>query len=439
MQNYAEKAENGNIFSQIADFSAKRRENLTNAQVKKIANTRNPDTNMDEVVFWVKVVMWFATAFCAYCGFLFYRESFGTSFSPKIAVLFSIGLALLVEVCKVFLSGRVIRSIFLGWFFSTWTKFGLWFFVAALAIGSFFWSYSISTDGLQIFSKMQQKRNAAPTLSLIEYQAAATSEIDKQIGALQEAQNKSLQSKWKGTIVHEAQKTATKNSTAIGKLQDQRAAVIASATDDYNVRANNAQEEIDTWAKWVAEYGGYMEIVCFLALITIGFAERELVDMTLKGDQTTPTPPNNGTKPQPRPEYLNLGERKPLFGNNQTVSQNNTVLQPAQAVTQHNSGTVMEGIDDTLNLARKALNSEIWNLQNGNGLPGTISKRVYSVFNRVGAALTGKARPDKNTFLAYYSAVEKVVDEMEAKGQRYEYTNEMYQQLQKFLPLEEAA
>jgi hypothetical protein len=433
MQSYEKSPESGNIFSQLSEWRTNRAEKLTKSQVEKLANIRNPETNADEV----KIVIWALLVVCTfltmYTGFLFLRETFGQTFSAQMAFIFSVAGAASIEAGKVFLAQRWLRSLLFGFIFEDIWAFGTGVFVLCITVSAFFLSINISTEGLEIFSRTYQERNTGTGPTLSEAIGAATAEIDGQILALQNAQNASLQSKWKGTIVYEAQKTATRNGESIGKLQDQRAMIVQAVTDDFFQGKIKSQGKIDTWALWVRKFGGVAEYAAIFLLIAFAFLERKLVAKNLERLNTQPTPtPPQGNKPQEKPEYLNLSEKKSIWGNTQTVSQNNTVLQPVQSVTQHNSGTVMEGIDDTLNLARKALNSEIWNLKNGNGNPATVAGRIHSTFNRVGRSLSSNSTPSHDVLDSYLDAFERAVQELEAKNLPYEYTHEAITQLNKY-------
>jgi hypothetical protein len=434
MQNYEKNAESGNIFSQLSEWRTNRAEKLTKGQVEKLANIRNPETNADEV----KIVIWALLVVCTlltmYTGFLFLRETFSQTFSAQMAFMFAVAGAASIEAGKVFLAQRWLRSLLFGFIFEDIWAAGTGVFVLCITVSAFFLSINISTEGLEIFSRTYQERNTGIGPTLSEVIGSATSEIDGQILALQNAQNASLASKWKGTIVYEAQKTATRNGESIGKLQDQRAMIVQAATDDFFQGKTKSQGKIDTWALWVRKFGGVAEYAAIFLLIAFAFLERKLVAKNLDrlNNQASPTPPQNGTKPQPQPEYLNLSERKPLFGNGQTVSQNNTVLQTVKAVTQQEGNEMSQSIDDTLNLARKALNSEIWNLKNENGNPATVAGRIHSTFNRVGRSLSSKSTPSPDVLDSYSDAFERAVQELEAKNLPYEYTNEAITQLTKF-------
>lgn len=372
----ANTAASTNIFDEIREWRTSRANSLSNQEVTKLARLRNPKTNADEAMMFTTAVLFVATAFCFYCGYLCYRDTF-SGFTPFEAALSALALAGACELCKVFLTRLALRAILFGWISRTWWDFGQWGFVLVLACGAFWWSIQISTEGLEMFYR-HHSETAVERTTLSDHLRAATADIDGQIASQQATQNSSLQSKWKGTVVWEAQKTATGAGKNIAALQAQRAALLTAATEEWKAADGRTTKKVEGWVFWVKKYGGYMEVVSILCLLAFAFGERKLVSHNLSEPTDWPT----GTGPKPL-----SGERAPSSA---SVSQFSptppTVSQPSQSVSQFGSGATVVGSDEILESAKTSLMRDMANLRNGNGQPLTVARRLVAVLNNVYSA-----------------------------------------------------
>ena len=259
---------------------------LSKKDVAEMVRKRNPETNADEIRIFILAVLVIATVFCGYTGYLFYKETFGQSFSPTTAFLFAIALAAVVEVSKVMLGTRVLMAFVFGWVNGGWWNTGLYIFATALFFGAFYWSVQISTDGMQLLTRNRSAER--DTSAMAPVIAAATRDIDAQIAAAQNIQAQAMGNKWKGTTTWESQKTATQQGKTIASLQAQRATIIERASDEYNRKQGAKSQRLDLFADWVRKYGGFSELACALALLALAMNDRRIVEANMK--RSTPEP-----------------------------------------------------------------------------------------------------------------------------------------------------
>jgi hypothetical protein len=243
---------------------------------------RNGKTNADEALIITKILLGLVTAFTAYCGWLYYHDTFSRTFSPAMGFVFAAGLALAVEAAKVYLTHLSLRSIFFGWMFRDGWEMASWVFVLAIAGGAFYWSVDISTDGMErLTSQVGEERTKGEGLTA--HLAAATATVDQQIAAAQAAQDKAQNTRTKkGKTTWLGQTTADKTATAITALQEQRAGIVKQATDEYLKGEGKREVKVEGWAAWVKKFGGYMEAAAFLCLLAVGTFERKLYGENLK-------------------------------------------------------------------------------------------------------------------------------------------------------------
>lgn len=288
-----------NIFTQTSDAIGK----LTEKDVARLAKKRNPDSNADEVRIAILAVLLIATGFCLYTGFLFYQETFARSFGSATAFVFALALAAVVEISKVLLGTRVLRAVFFGWAFKDLWNTGFWIFAGALFIGAFYWSVSISTDGMQLLTNARQVERDT-SAEMTEAIAASTASIDAQIKDAQATQKEALANKWKGQTTWAAQQTATQQGKQIAELQKQRAAVIDKAIDNWQSDKQSRSQRADLFSDWVRKYGGFAEAAGALALLALAMNDRRVVSDNLKMEQQEQPAPQQQFVAPPGPQQI---------------------------------------------------------------------------------------------------------------------------------------
>jgi hypothetical protein len=265
-----------NVFSQTADWLRTNKSKSENAKLNQVLKLRNGKTNADEALIITKILLGLLTSFTAYCGWMYYHDTFSKTFDPAMAVIFAAGLALAVEASKVYLMHLSLRSIFFGWMFRDGWEMASWFFVLLIASGAFYWSVDISTEGMErLTSQVGEERTKGEGLTA--HVAAATAPIDLQIKEAQEAQERA-----QITGTKRGRLTADKTADRLTILSADRQKAADKATAEYEKVEGKREVKVEGWAAWVKKFGGYMEAAAFLCLLAVGTFERKLYGENLK-------------------------------------------------------------------------------------------------------------------------------------------------------------
>lgn len=445
MQNYAISSEKSNVFSQFSAWRNKKAQELSNKEVNKIISLRNDKTHADEALWVIRVILFIATAFTAYCAFLFYQKTFGQIFPPTATVISAIAFAIASELAKIFLTHRGLRSIFFGWMFKNFWNMGGWLFICSLGVGAYVWSINISTDGMSMLTR-QITEDSTPRGDIAAEIAAATSSIDEQIAAANGAQSRAMEIKWRGNTTVDGQRIAKSNARQIEALQAQRAKIIDQVTADHQVASTVRQENISNWAYWIERYGGYMEAVAALCLFSIVFFERRLVaeNMNAANSPTpspapvnypaTPTPPQHTPTP-PRHNGAPLSEQRSFH--NATPSP----VRDSAALSGTNTRPAA-GLDgDFIRLRLKALKGWDDNFGKPGNKAETVAQNMCRILNEIGQQMTRpEFRPDDNSvhdLLEYITETGFPV--LEKNGFRYQYADDLKKLCTEYLPASAAA
>lgn len=441
----------GNVFSQLQDWRKRRAEKASPAEINRIATMRNDKTHADEAAWIVRVLLWLTAIFCAWASYFYYKDNLSASFSPRFVAFFSVALPLIVEILKVKIAHNVIRSIFFGWAFKTGWTLGYWAFLGILAAGAFWWSITISTDGMEKYSAMKADKGME-TDSLATYIAAATVGIDQQIAAVQANYEQAMATKWKGTTTYQAQKSAQSSSKTIEALQSQRSGIVAQATRDYQERKQKRSGRIDLISTFVERFGGYMELGCFLSIISLVFFERRLFDLYREAIKKLDPDPGGGRM---RPEASTLFSKNgqsPAGPASPPAPQNrfpfdlsdrgniwhllNAVPRSPQTVARQNPEYISTDADAVLRLAKKGLQSRVANFNSREHLPRTTAIKIWEIINDVGQKMEGRGfepSPDVAAdFFAYIT--ETVFPVLRDNRFPYEYENAFLSALERFVP-----
>lgn len=275
-----------NIFTQTAAWNRDRSERAkqradesareaSNREVNRVVKLRNGQTGADEALIIIKIALGLVTLFTAYCGWLYYNDTFSRTFHPAMGFVFACGLALLVEAAKVYLAHLSLRSIFFGWMFRDWWSVGAWSVVWIIAIGAFYWSVDVSTDGMKRLTS-QQGEERTKSAGLNAHLSEATAAIDGQIKSAQAAQERAQAAGTKRSRL-----TADKTADQITILTSDREKIVAAATKEFLKGEGKREVKVEGWAAWVKKFGGYMEAAAGLCLLAWGFFERRLYSENL--------------------------------------------------------------------------------------------------------------------------------------------------------------
>ncbi|MGL5131980.1 MAG: hypothetical protein ACRC78_05590, partial [Planktothrix sp.] len=344
----------------------------------------------------------------------------------------------------------------------------------------------------QGLAMMTRNHNETSTIkiSLRDHLVAATENVDKQIQAQQATQDKSLKSKWKGTIVHEAQKTATMAGRNLAALQEQRAEIVKTASKEWTNIDDTRAGKISQFSNWISAYGGYMEIIVLLCLICNAFFERKTVLSNLDKQDNNFVPNNpepeqkriieNNQEPTRTLAYrankteadssisdLLKGIKLPEINNGaSTPSKNdqglkykpqnnaytntspyplNTAIHcdpPVSHVTQvdknksnMNNKNTHTYSDEILKNACTEIRRDIANLRTKNGEVRTIAGRLSIIFNRVAQFANQKDfDPSGVISIKYYKSMEEACNLMQEKRVPYEFAQEHKINMSKYLP-----
>lgn len=443
MQSYSENAQQRNIFTQMREWNANRAKRLTNSEVNQIVKLRSDKTHVDEALLVMRFALVFVTIFTSYCGFLFYQSTFIKVFSPTVAWMAAIGLAIVTEAAKIFLLHRFLRSIFFGWISADWWSLGGWLFIGALAIGAYIWSVQISTDGMEMLTK-QVAEASTPKDNLAALIRESTADIDAQIEASQASQSAAINTKWKGTTTWRAQKSAASSGAAIASLQEQRKTIVSQVTTDYQTNNQHRAENINQWAYWIERYGGYMELVAALCIFSVVFFERRLVAHNIKMAIDAPTPAPTDTTyrpPSPAPPSQFNGHSAPLSESGLFRNQISSPVREPVALSGTNpaSATGLDG--DFIRLRLKSLKGWDDNFNKPGNKPDTVAANMCRILNEIGQQLTRPDfRPDDNSV---YDLLTYITDTgfpiMHKNGFTYKYESDLIRLCTEYLPAKAAA
>lgn len=396
-QSYGENPQKSNIFAQISNFRRNRAGKLSETEVGRIASMRTDKSNADEAKMFLNALIIGCTLVTMYLAVVYYQDAFKNTMDPSAGEILSYVLSVVVEIAKIKLFIRVARAILFGWMWQDFPSFGYWLLVGAVAAGSYYWSVKVSTDGLARYSTQHADETMAKGDLTAEINAAAAS-VDAMILQESKARDAATSNKWKGNIVFTSSKSAAKSSATIENLMKQRETIVKQVTADYAESKGKRTEKIGAFAYFINRFGGYMELVCFLCLLGIAFADWKLVSLAKRtgqapapepdpypteeirpnNTQTTGTPRSDASNTNQGQTTHNLSTRTPLFTDEENrIRANASRANPvAQSGTSGTGNNVVFGPDEILELQRTRLQKEVNNIQKGNGSLSKITARV---------------------------------------------------------------
>lgn len=444
-QKYGESPKNTNIFAQIKEFRQNRANQVTQGELKHAAQFRSDKTSADEVRRYVLALLGLVTAVTVFLAVQYYTDVFAHSVGADSAVALAIVAAIAVEVGKIKLLLKVVHAVLFGWWQKSWSDLGLWLIVAALAGGCFWWSVEVSTRGMKEYAAAKTETLVSKdTLSTLLH--FATADIDAQIAGESASRAKAESSAWKGQQTVYGLKNAKENNKNIGKLQDQRAAIVAQVTQDYKDGLGKRVHRTDALTAFITRCGGYMELAAFLCVLCLGFTDARIIQVVREGMEespnNSPTPPK-GAKNETPDDDAKFWQEMRAYARSTTPTANNSAdfddidrcVTSDTTVSQPRAGQELFSANEILKAARTELSREAANLKNRNGAAASVAKRIHAVFNRVGRFAEQKAfNPDTTNAARYYEVADTCCDLLRACKNPYPYEAQMLKQLSQFLP-----
>lgn len=416
----------------------------TEAETELVLSLRNDKTNADEAVLWTRGILYVLTAFVVYLGFNYYESTFSEMFPYPVAVAFAIALPVVVEIGKIRLASKALRSFWFGWINDGWYATAYWLFVTILSVGAYVWSYSISTGGIkEVATQNATIKNKQDSLQTVI--AMACSNVDARLSQINDSdlQAAKMTTK-KGKVAWSGQSIMMNNAASKTALQNERNAIIEQVKADYLANGTETKLKVSKWSSFIEKFGGWGEYGTFLCLLIISFFEKRLYlanmgpvsaqsptppaqNQTAQTAQASNAPQNGqsvhpfGINTAPAPSaHTPIGFRWPGYG--QTTPPT-TVAQYTEPVAQspQQEKTVL-GCDQILMQLRAKLQSDIPNLQNRNGSQQTISARINLAFDRCFEAIESQDfRPSRETGAkVYHYLVETAIPALNGVGWPYE-------------------
>ena len=437
-------------------------ENQLNAQIKgilpgssrdevfrKIHAFRSHGTHADE---WLRLFKWVLLP-----ASIVFTVSFGLSYFYHLFLpyLGQTGAGVAAGLCTVFIEATKIkalkwffRDIWFGLFRQNISSFLMVVMGGLIGFGGFWWSYYNSTQGVAYVSgyigeyKVERQIVQAPT-----------AEVDANLQATKAAQEKAWSTQWKGTTTWAATQAA-KRALEVQALQEKQKLLLLEQAAKDQQRADARRDLfIGKIGSLLAFLGGKMEWFQLAILLGMTFCEKVLWDKKMQEAGHQPTAMNRATstgfrsypngagspspiqneappveylnrhrgtgnvQPQPYPKAVNgLPKTPPTVAQEWPgVSQCDTEQAPR---TQ--PGTTV-GADTLLRFTMNKLQGEIANLQNKNGLPVSVVKRMQERVGEVIRAIdTGDFRPSEKEaarFLAFNDRqLAEYAEEIKAHG-----------------------
>lgn len=426
------------------------------AETEFLLNLRNDKTNADEAVIWTRVVLWVLTAFVVYLGYNYYLNTFSEMLPYPAALLFAIALPAAIEICKIKLATRTLRSWWFGWINEGLYASLFWGFVTIMAVGAFWWSYTISTGGIKEVAKeaAAQKHKQADLQTVI---AAACSDVDARISAINEKDTEAAKMKTKkGNIAWSGQSIKMDNAKLLVSLQKEREMIVEQTTLSYTTTNTENTAKISKWASFIERFGGWGDIGTGICLIIISFFEKRLYDLNKAKLQKLTT----DVKPGATIEHQDPLTEWKVNAPNVTQSAQNAsasrpigfrwegygtqpapppVSQPTQSVSQPTQqNPVVLGSNQILLQFQRKLMADIPNLLKKNGVPGTVSARINRAFDECYEAICHPDFcPDRTVGAKVYGyAASEAIPTLNNAGWPYERDMFFMQKLLEVIPKE---
>lgn len=413
----------------------------------KINSYRSDGTHADEWLRLFKFVLLPISVIFTLCfGLAFHYNLTLPYLGGAGAVVFALLLTVFIEASKITALKWFMRDVWFGLFRQNISSALMVFMGGLIAVGGFYWSYYNSTKGVAYVSNYLGETKVER-----EIIQPPTAEVDANLAATKAAQEKAWSTQWKGTTTWEATKAA-RRALQVQEVQEKQKLLLLEQAAQQQARADERRDVfIGKVGTLLSFLGGKMEWFQLLIIAGMVFCEKALWErMKLAGNQPagmnrqatgfrsypngagSPSPIQNEAPPveyfnrnretgnvqtQPYPKAVNGLPKTPPQAAHEWpgVSQCDTEQEPR---TQ--TGTTV-GADTLLRFTMNKLQGEIANLQNKNGLPVSVVKRMQERVGEVIRAIdTGDFRPSEKEaarFLAFNDRqLAEYAEEIKAHG-----------------------
>ncbi len=276
--------QSNNIFADLKEkIGTIRKNNAKTAGKELLTAIEKEETNDARMWLLFSFLLMAASIVTIYMGYKYYFFTFEPSF-PGFAIPLSILLSGAVEGGKVFLAYAILSGFIFGWAYRNWSKFLAYVFGAVLAFGTYWWSYTTSTEGISIYAKETSTDNLKGT-PLAEYLAAGTVDLTKQIEDINASNEQASNMKTKkGKVNWYGQQALTNNSTTLSNLQQQKAAREAQLTEEWKKGEGRTETRVNKLTEWVMTFGGYAEWCVLFCLLAMIFFDKDRNDAIMSNE-----------------------------------------------------------------------------------------------------------------------------------------------------------
>ena len=416
---------------------------------------RNDSTHADEAVKIVRGILYVLTAFVIYLSYNYYIETFQEMFSEEMAWIFAVAIPIVVELGKIRLASKSLRSFWFGWINAGTYNSLYWSFIFILCAGTYYWSYKISTGGIKEVAKENAtiKNQQKPLPDCI---AAATADVDAKIKALDDSDaNASGMRTRRGKIAWSGQSILMNNADSKKQLSAERAAIVTQVTADYGKNAVNNEGKVNRWASFVERFGGWGEFGTLLCLLIISFFEKRLYEAN-KADLMAAGNPQQSPASSPitfhkKGSYAannspynsangNYGAQFRWTGyGEQSAPDNNSVSHPEAGVSHHNAQAGTFGSDAVLETARTAVLRDLPNFDSSKHSNLGVSTRINKALDACLAEMNKPGFcPSREMGIKFYAfLMDRVFAELAGRGYPYTNDNALMERLLAVLPAEQ--
>lgn len=401
MSNTANSQQKRDIFKEWSDRRRAAAAQKTQISAKQeeefLMSFESDNTHADSAALWTRAILYIMGAFLVYLSFTYYYKIFSETFNPMVALFFALALPIIVEIGTIALGQKALRAAMFGWYKESGASLAYWLIIAVISGGFFVWSYKISTRGVaEIARENAQENNKG--IPLAEQIRISTEDVDAQIAEIKKSnegaanmKNKRGRVNWTGSQIQQ------NNSATLSTLIEQRKLMVDQVTTEYNADKTTTTTKVNVWVNFVERFGGYGELIKFLAMLAIGFFEKRLYNVNAQeiaqreqeqqqhaNKNTAPAPPlarqpaTNGSAAPSGPAAYNRAtgfhrENIDDDGNIRPVQARETVLQPDNTVLQQSA---VIGADEILINVKKKLQVEMANFNNPQARNSTVHNRI---------------------------------------------------------------
>ncbi|MEZ4925553.1 MAG: hypothetical protein R3A50_04705 [Saprospiraceae bacterium] len=400
--------------------------NSSDARIRKITSYRSPKTRADEFLFIAPLLQVILAAWCMWIGFASYKSFFAHNFNEQVAWWGALLLCVVIEFGKIKMGSYVFQKPFLEgtrFFQQKFDEVAVWGSALLFAGLTFWMSVVNSTAGAHSLSMMKGAQAHAEVFT------PNTSDIDQQIQSAEARIKKAQVNTWKGKLSWESQKTVTRNTGTIEKLQDQRAKSIELQRADFKRRQDQNDTYSEKGANMLMAAGGYVEglqgILLLLVAACMSIVSRVMKDEELKSIGNNGAfyrqANTNSSTPQNVNQSGTIGFYWNGYGNPQNNRDHKTVSQSKQAVSQFGGTNQVIGADHILKNCETAIRRDMPNFNRKDTRAESVYGRIAKVLDDCADAMVKPGfEPSKEVLLSFTRYINDVFKTLDDIGWPYQ-------------------